>query len=87
MFLEHYCQVDGEKISFTRQQASDFAKNVADDFNPLHDIDAKRFCVPGDLLFAISLETAGLSQAACRVAHFLFRDASTRGKRHRRTET
>ena len=62
MFLEHYCQVDQEKISFTRQQASDFAKNVADDFNPLHDVDAKRFCVPGDLLFAISLETAGLSQ-------------------------
>ncbi|GHE99394.1 DUF3581 family protein [Thalassotalea profundi] len=62
MFLEKYCQNDNEKISFTRQQASDFAKNIADDFNPLHDIDAKRFCVPGDLLFAIILEKSGLSQ-------------------------
>ncbi|GHF78199.1 DUF3581 family protein [Thalassotalea marina] len=62
MFLENYCLTDNDKISFTRQQASDFAKNVADDFNPLHDIDAKRFCVPGDLLFALTLENSGLSQ-------------------------
>lgn len=62
MFLENYCQTDNDKVSFTRQQASDFAKNVADDFNPLHDVDAKRFCVPGDLLFALTLETSGLSQ-------------------------
>lgn len=62
MFLERYCQNDNEKISFTRQQASDFAKKVADDFNPLHDIDGKRFCVPGDLLFAVILEKSGLSQ-------------------------
>lgn len=62
MFLENYCQTNNDKVSFTRQQASDFAKNIADDFNPLHDIDAKRFCVPGDLLFALTLETSGLSQ-------------------------
>lgn len=62
MFLEKYCQNDNDKISFTRQQASDFAKKIADDFNPLHDIDAKRFCVPGDLLFAIILEKSGLTQ-------------------------
>ncbi|MGB1198770.1 MAG: DUF3581 family protein [Thalassotalea sp.] len=62
MFLEKYCQNNNDKISFTRQQASDFAKKVADDFNPLHDIDAKRFCVPGDLLFAVILEKSGLSQ-------------------------
>ncbi|XQW85582.1 DUF3581 domain-containing protein [Thalassotalea piscium] len=62
MFLEKYCQNDNQKISFTRQQASSFAKKVADDFNPLHDIDAKRFCVPGDLLFALILEKSGLSQ-------------------------
>ena len=61
MFLENYCQSNNGKICFTRQQASDFAKNVADDFNPLHDIEAKRFCVPGDLLFALTLETSGLS--------------------------
>jgi len=51
MFIEQYCPIDSEKISFTRQQASDFAKQVADDFNPLHNVEAKRFCVPGDLLF------------------------------------
>ncbi|MBA6414434.1 DUF3581 domain-containing protein [Colwellia sp. 6M3] len=60
MFLENYCQITDDKISFTRQQASDFAKQIADDFNPLHDIQAKRFCVPGDLLFSLILERAGL---------------------------
>ncbi len=49
-------------ISFSRQQASDFAKKVAGDFNPIHDPDAKRFCVPGDLLFAVVLAKYGLSQ-------------------------
>jgi hypothetical protein len=62
MFLENYCSISDDKISFTRQQASDFAKRVADDFNPLHDITAKRFCVPGDLLFSLVLEQAGLHQ-------------------------
>ncbi len=62
MFLENYCRISDDKISFTRQQASDFAKQIADDFNPLHDIQAKRFCVPGDLLFSLILERAGLHQ-------------------------
>lgn len=62
MFLENYCSISDDQISFTRQQASDFAKQVADDFNPLHDINAKRFCVPGDLLFSLVLERAGLHQ-------------------------
>lgn len=62
MFLENYCRITDGKISFTRQQASDFAKQIADDFNPLHDIQAKRFCVPGDLLFSLILERAGLHQ-------------------------
>ena len=31
MFLESYCNVSDDKISFTRQQASDFAKKIADD--------------------------------------------------------
>ncbi|MCW8865843.1 MAG: DUF3581 domain-containing protein [Colwellia sp.] len=60
MFIEQYCAIDSEKISFTRQQGSDFAKQVADDFNPLHNIDAKRFCVPGDLLFSVIIAKAGL---------------------------
>ena len=62
MFLESYCNVIDNKISFSRQQGSDFAKQVADDFNPLHDVDAKRFCIPGDLLFSLVLEKSGLSQ-------------------------
>lgn len=62
MFIESYCPIDADKISFTRQQGSDFAKQVADDFNPLHNIDAKRFCVPGDLLFSIIIAKSGLSQ-------------------------
>lgn len=62
MFLESYCNVTDNQVSFTRQQGSDFAKQIADDFNPLHDEDAKRFCVPGDLLFSLVLEKSGLSQ-------------------------
>jgi len=60
MFIENYCSISTDKISFTRQQGSDFAKQVADDFNPLHNIDAKRFCVPGDLLFSIIIAKSGL---------------------------
>lgn len=59
-FLDSYTTwVDGH-VQFTRDQSSRFAKNVADDFNPLHDEEAKRFCVPGDLLFAVLLERLGL---------------------------
>ena len=52
MFIKNFYQRANNKVSFTRQQASDFAKKVGDDFNPIHDVTAKRFCVPGDLLFA-----------------------------------
>jgi len=57
----YYCGEDTH-IHFTRQQASDFAKGVAGDFNPIHDVTAKRFCVPGDLLFSVALARYGLSQ-------------------------
>lgn len=60
MFIEKYCPIDSDIISFSRQQGSDFAKQVADDFNPLHNVEAKRFCVPGDLLFSIIIAKAGL---------------------------
>lgn len=60
--LEKYYQLDGPRLSFTRQQASDFAKREAGDFNKLHDVDATRFCVPGDLLFAVILKHYGLRQ-------------------------
>jgi hypothetical protein len=62
MNIENYYQLDGTKLSFTREQASEFAKAVAGDFNGLHDIDATRFCVPGDLLFAVIVHHYGLRQ-------------------------
>lgn len=68
MFIDEFYSEQNGTISFTRQQGSDFAKKVADDFNPLHDADAKRFCIPGDLLFAIILSKYGLSQNM----HFTF---------------
>ena len=61
MFPEDFYQEDAEGISFSRDQASRFAKQVADDFNPIHDPGAKLFCVPGDLLFALVLSRYGLS--------------------------
>ncbi len=61
MFIEQYCtSLADNRFSFTREQASLFAKRVANDFNPLHDVDNSRFCVPGDLLFAKILLSEGL---------------------------
>ena len=62
MLLADYYQKTDDKILFSREQASRFAKEVANDFNPIHDVDAKMFCVPGDLLFSVALERLGLSQ-------------------------
>ena len=62
MFLSPYFSSNNYKFQFTKQQASHFAKKVAGDFNPIHDEDSKRFCVPGDLLFAVLLSQEGISQ-------------------------
>lgn len=62
MFIDRYYNERDGKISFTREQGSEFAKRVADDFNPLHDADAKRFCIPGDLLFSLVLSRYGLNR-------------------------
>ena len=62
MNLEKYYNLEGSRLSFTRQQASDFAKRVAGDFNSIHDVDSKRFCVPGDLLFSVIIHHYGLRQ-------------------------
>lgn len=62
MNLEEYYNLEESRLSFTRQQASDFAKSVAGDFNTIHDEDSKRFCVPGDLLFAVIIHHYGLRQ-------------------------
>lgn len=62
MSLNSYFVSENKQFHFTRQQASNFAKGVAGDFNPIHDEDNKRFCVPGDLLFAVLLQEEGISQ-------------------------
>ncbi|MBQ4849624.1 DUF3581 family protein [Pseudoalteromonas sp. MMG012] len=59
--LSRFYQEQGEHVVITREQGSQFAKQIADDFNPLHDVDAKKFCVPGDLLFALVLQRYGIS--------------------------
>lgn len=63
MNLKKYYNLDGSKLSFTRQQASEFAKLVAGDFNAIHDVDSTRFCVPGDLLFSVIIHHYGLRQS------------------------
>ncbi|MDX5434649.1 MAG: DUF3581 domain-containing protein [Halomonas sp.] len=62
MFLDPYHTQADAGIRISAQQASDFAKRVAGDFNPIHDAGARRFCVPGDLLFALVLSRFGLSR-------------------------
>ncbi len=62
MFLKDFYSGDNNNTKITAEQGSLFAKEIAGDFNPLHDIEAKRFCVPGDLLFSIVLEKYGLSK-------------------------
>jgi len=62
MFTEDFYTRSDENFIFSKQQGSDFAKNIAGDFNPLHDIDNSRFCIPGDLLFSVMLGEFGASK-------------------------
>ena len=62
MIIDQYYNEPNGRISFTREQGSNFAKQMARDFNPLHDVDAKLFCIPGDLLFSVVLAKFGVSQ-------------------------
>ncbi|MFT6987864.1 MAG: hypothetical protein ACJAT7_003729 [Psychromonas sp.] len=63
MLLESYYTKYDNIMRITAEQASDFAKQQCHDFNPLHDPDNKRFCVPGDLLFALALYEYGISES------------------------
>ncbi|ORU90354.1 MAG: hypothetical protein A6F71_05145 [Cycloclasticus sp. symbiont of Poecilosclerida sp. M] len=63
MNLDDFYTYKDNAVSFTREQASAFAKDVAGDFNPIHDVDAKRFCVPGDLLFSVVATKLGVSKS------------------------
>ena len=68
MPLSDYYAIDKDGLRISAEQASDFAKTVAGDFNPIHDPDNRRFCVPGDLLFTVLLQHYGISQRM----HFRF---------------
>ncbi len=63
MYLDDFYSSKQQNIHITPEQGSRFAKEVADDFNPLHNPDSKRFCVPGDLLFSLTLARFGISQS------------------------
>lgn len=72
MFLDDYYSHASQaerRICISAEQASRFAKRVAGDYNPIHNPDARRFCVPGDLLFALVLARFGLFQRM--TFHFL----------------
>ncbi len=62
MFTQNFYTKKDNQYVFSRQQGSDFAKRIAGDFNPLHDTDNSRFCVPGDLLFSVMLSKFGVSK-------------------------
>lgn len=62
MFLQPFFSQNGNQLSISAEQGSQFAKQICNDYNPIHDIGSKRFCVPGDLLFALTLNNYGLSQ-------------------------
>lgn len=62
MNITNFFTNDNGRFSFSRTQGSSFAKGVAGDFNPIHDEENRRFCVPGDLLFAVFLSQYGIHQ-------------------------
>lgn len=66
-FLQPFYEQRDGQVVIAPEQASRFAKAIAGDFNPIHDPDSKRFCVPGDLLFALVLARYGVSASMrCR---------------------
>ena len=63
MLLASYYTKSGNMIRIPAEQASRFAKTQCHDFNPIHDPENKRFCVPGDLLFSLALNEYGISES------------------------
>lgn len=62
MFLNAFHTQENNLVQISAEQGSRFAKEVSDDFNPLHNPENKRFIVPGDLLFALTLSRLGLAK-------------------------
>lgn len=63
MLLAPFYTTKDQYIHVSAEQASTFAKRQCFDFNPIHDPDNKRFCIPGDLLFSLALHTYGVSES------------------------
>lgn len=63
MLLTPYYSENENIVTVSAEQASQFAKLECRDFNPLHDPDSRRFCVPGDLLFSLALLKYGISES------------------------
>ena len=63
MLLESYYTKRDNVVRISAEQASSFAKQQCHDFNPIHDPENKRFCVPGDLLFSLALNEYGVSES------------------------
>lgn len=77
MRLSDYYTIDTTGLRIGANQASHFAKTIASDFNPLHDPDNRRFCVPGDLLFTALLQHYGVSQRMhCRFSGMVGADVA-----------
>ncbi|EGV28981.1 hypothetical protein ThidrDRAFT_3420 [Thiorhodococcus drewsii AZ1] len=62
MFLSPFFTEDAGIVRISPAQGSAFAKDIAGDFNPIHDADNPRFCAPGDLLFALALSRHGIAR-------------------------
>ncbi len=62
MDISRYFSESDGAVSFTEEQASAFAKGIAGDFNPIHNPQSRRFCVPGDLLFSVLLHRYGAAR-------------------------
>jgi hypothetical protein len=63
MYLDAFHATTDGFTRISAEQGSRFAKEIAGDFNPIHNPGAKRFVVPGDLLFSLVLERYGLNES------------------------
>ncbi|WP_022942307.1 DUF3581 family protein [Psychromonas hadalis] len=63
MLLAPFFSKQDNILRISAEQASTFAKVQCFDFNPIHDPENRRFCVPGDLLFSLALHTYGVSES------------------------
>lgn len=63
MLLDPYFNKQDNSVIISAEQASQFAKKECQDFNPIHDPGSKRFCVPGDLLFALAINEYGINES------------------------